>query len=689
MISKPDKFYALRKRAEELLVAPHSSSASYSLAEFRDLLHELDMHRIELELQNDELLKAQRQLQDTNQEYLDFYNFSPVGYLTLDSNGIILKASMTAAGMFGSDKQAIITKPFSDFVLDADQDVLYFYRQALLNHKRAQSCELRLCRSNGQYLWVKLDGLFQTAPEGHDFRLALTDINHLKETEALLSKSEANLRAIFDNVLDGIIKIDEQGLIESTNTAIEHIFGFSTEELSGTVISKLIPKLDWRAYKSRLSHCQDGGKSRFSGLRCELEGLKKDGAWFPVDLGISEISNDQPSCFIITVHDITERKQTEIALQQADCRKNEFLAMLGHELRNPLAPIRNAVQVLKTQSSTSPTLDWCLKVIDRQVGHMALLLDDLLDVARIMQDKITLKIDHVDFNEIIDSAIETSYPMIQLRQQELLTSRPDTPMWVEGDRVRLTQALSNLLNNAAKYTDIGGKIMLTVTQEAEDLVIQVQDNGAGIAPEILPHIFDLFTQADSSLARSQGGLGIGLTLTRRLVEMHGGTISASSAGNQQGSEFTLRLPLFNAPSIPQPEPSEPVPAAAKLRILLVDDNADVAESLALLLEIQGHELDTADCGLKAIEMAQTFRPQVVLLDIGLPDINGYEVAKRLRKLPETRRAFLIAISGYGQPEDLEQSKSAGFDHHLLKPVHPLKLSSLLTSVEAEMDAVVR
>jgi len=677
MINKPDKFYNLRKRAEELLAAAHPSSIPQSMNELSSLLHELDTHRIELELQNDELLKTQRQLQDTTQDYIDFYNFSPVGYLTLNVAGLILKANMTLTAMLGVKKQALIHKPFSDFILDLDQDILYLYRQKLLNNKGIQSCELRLRKHNGQPLWVKLDGLFASGYEGHDFSLALTDIHHLKETEELLSQSEANLRAILDNVLCAIIKINELGIIQSVNTIAETMFGFSMDELSGSPISRLFPSLDWN--EGQLIHLNSDNEKQMAGIQRELEGTKKSGSSFPVDIGISKISG-QPRCFIVTVHDITERKQTEIAFQQADHRKNEFLAMLGHELRNPLAPIRNAVQVLKTQSAANPTLEWCSKIIDRQVSHMALLLDDLLDVARIMQDKIVLKMDRFDFSEIIDSAIETVHPLIESRKQELTVSRPDRPMWVEGDRVRLTQALSNLLNNAAKYTDEGGKIALKMVQEADDLVITVLDNGSGITPEILPHIFEIFTQADSSLARSQGGLGLGLTLTRRLIEMHGGTVSASSAGEQQGAEFVIRLPLFNAPALIQVPQPEVASSLAKLRILLIDDNADVSESLALLLQLEGHEVDTANCGLTGIEKAQAFRPQVVLLDIGLPDISGYEVARRLRELPETRHAFLVAISGYGQSKDLEQSKSAGFDRHLLKPVDPSHLSDLLMTV---------
>ena len=359
MNENPDKFKVLRKRAEALLSVPHTSSAAHSMEEFCELLHELDTHRIELELQNDELLNTQKQLQDTTQDYIDFYHFSPVGFVTLDSEGIILKANMTLASLFGMEKQDVINKPFSDFVLDTDQDIFYLYRQELLEPEHSQSCELRLRGKRGDVVWVKLDGPFKSAQKGCVMSLALTEINHLKEIEALLIKSESSLRAIFDNVLDGIIRINEHGMIESINAATESLFGYSPEALLGSPINQLLPKLDWCADKNKLAHCRGNSKSKIDGIRQELDGLKKDGSWFPIVLGISEINTAQSRCFIITVHDITERKQAEIALQEADRRKNEFLALLGHELRNPLAPIGNAVQVLKTKSASDPTLEWC------------------------------------------------------------------------------------------------------------------------------------------------------------------------------------------------------------------------------------------------------------------------------------------------------------------------------------------
>ena len=377
------------------------------------------------------------------------------------------------------------------------------------------------------------------------------------------------------------------------------------------------------------------------------------------------------------IHDITDRKRVEAEFKKMDVRKNEFLAMLGHELRNPLAPIRNVVQVMKAQSFTDATLEWGLNVIDRQVSHIVRLLDDLLDIARIMKDKIVLKLERFDFTEIVNSAIEASRPLIEAHTQELIISCPKIPQWVEGDRIRLAQVFTNLLNNAAKYTENGGKITLSVTLEDACVVTKVQDTGIGIPAEILPRIFDPFIQAERSIDHSQGGLGIGLTLVRRLVEMHKGVVTVSSAGIGQGSEFTVRLPLSKVSPDTESPPTESTSLPSKLRILVVDDYRDAAESLALMLKTEGYETITAECGVQAIERALDFRPQIVLLDIGLPDIDGYEVAKQLRRLPETHNAVLIAITGYGQPQDNNLAKAAGFDHYLLKPMDIKKLSALL------------
>lgn len=382
--------------------------------------------------------------------------------------------------------------------------------------------------------------------------------------------------------------------------------------------------------------------------------------------------------------EIAERKRMEQALRENDRHKDEFLAMLAHELRNPLAPIRHALQVLKKHDNPNPTLAWGHTLIERQVTHIARLLDDLLDVARIIQGKIRLKMERCDLTKIITNAVEDCLPLIEARKHHLVLSVSNEPQWLEGDATRLEQVITNLLNNAAKYTEEGGTITLSTLRTGNYALMRIEDTGVGIAPDLLAHVFDLFTQADRSLAHSQGGLGLGLTLVRQLVEKHEGTVTAASAGIGQGSSFTVRLPLLPVEqpaveSLSASEPNSPDSPLSPLRIMVVDDYVDAAESLAMLLEMEGHEVTTVHCGLQAIEQAQVFRPRVILLDIGLPGLNGYEVASRLRALPETRGAMLIALTGYGQAEDRNRSQNAGFDHHLLKPVNFEMLSELLAS----------
>lgn len=343
--------------------------------------------------------------------------------------------------------------------------------------------------------------------------------------------------------------------------------------------------------------------------------------------------------------------------------------------------------MLRKVAQPDPTLDWAHDVIERQVKHMARLLEDLLDVARILQGKIVLKTEPTDLAEVMARAVEDCLPLIEARRQTITLKAQPARLWLQADPIRLEQVLTNLLNNAAKYTGEEGHITLTAVQEDACAVIRVADNGMGIAPEILPHVFDLFIQADRSLAHSQGGLGVGLTLVKKLVEMQGGSISAASAGIDRGSEFTVRLPLLSsaaaATSVVPPVPS---PAASGLRILVADDYSDVAESLAVLLRMEGHEVKAVMCGEEAVACAPSFRPHVVLLDIGLPDLDGYAVAQRLRALPATCSAELIAVTGYGQDDDRQRSRAAGFDHHLLKPVDFSAIRAILAGVSDKLKA---
>ncbi|HEV3341531.1 MAG TPA: ATP-binding protein [Pirellulales bacterium] len=368
-------------------------------------------------------------------------------------------------------------------------------------------------------------------------------------------------------------------------------------------------------------------------------------------------------------------RQKAEALKEVDRRKNEFITVLGHEMRNPLAPLWHAVSVLEIIGRSDASVLEVRDIVRRQVHQLTRLADDLLDISRIAQGKIELRKAPVDVSQAVAQAVETSTPYLRARLHQLDLAPPAEPLWVNGDASRLVQVLGNLLNNAAKYTEPGGRISLIVERENEQAVIRVRDNGIGIPPSMLPHVFELFTQGEWSANHSRDGMGIGLALVRRLVQLHGGTIDASSEGVGHGSEFVVRLPAIAPATAPRPAPpqpdqlQEPAPtSAAGRRILVVDDNVDTTTTLGMLLAVERHVVKVAHDGPAALTAAQEFRPDVILLDIGLPRMDGYEVARRLRELAEMKAVLLVALTGYGQDEDRRRSAEAGFDSHLVKPV---------------------
>ena len=377
--------------------------------------------------------------------------------------------------------------------------------------------------------------------------------------------------------------------------------------------------------------------------------------------------------------EIVERRLAEAELQEANQRKDEFLAMLSHELRNPLAPIRSALEVIRRIAPPDPKFTWASEVMDRQVRHLTRLVEELLDVARISQGKISLNKEPVELCALIAQSIETAQPFIDARGHTLLVKLPERPVWLQGDFARLSQALANLLHNAAKYSEEGGHIQLELRVDNGEALIRVCDNGIGIDAALLPRIFDLFAQGTRSLDRSQGGLGVGLTLARRLVELHGGRLEASSDGLRKGATFTVCIPCISVVHGDDSlQPAVAAPAAAPgRRILIVDDNEDAAESIARYLELEGHEVKTVGDGMQALACVPVFAPQIVVLDIGLPGLSGYDVARRLREMPVTRAALLVALTGYGQKDDQLRATEAGFDHHFVKPADPCKLVELI------------
>ena len=384
--------------------------------------------------------------------------------------------------------------------------------------------------------------------------------------------------------------------------------------------------------------------------------------------------------------DISDRKRTEDLLKEADRYKNEFLATLAHELRNPLAPIYNAVRLLKS-TSCSADQNWAIDVINRQTQQMTRLIDDLLDVGRINANLLHLHKERVKLDTLIETAVETSQPLIDTFGQELIINTPSQPIYLDADSARLSQVIANLLNNAAKYTERGGRIWLSAEQRDGEIVVSVRDSGIGISAKALPHIFEMFMQvpraADETANQAEGGLGVGLTLAKRLVTMHGGTIAAYSEGLGKGSEFIVRLPAAITP--PQDthsrQTSSDTPAFRSLPILVVDDNRDTAASMGMLLQLMGHEIRTAHDGLDAVRIAEQFRPEVLLLDIGLPLADGYQAAKMIREQSWGKDMLLIAVTGWGQEADKRRTLEAGFNHHLVKPVDPATLTRLLASLQ--------
>ena len=389
--------------------------------------------------------------------------------------------------------------------------------------------------------------------------------------------------------------------------------------------------------------------------------------------------------------EVAERERAQGQLEAADRRKDDFLAMLSHELRNPLAAIQGSIELMHKKPIEDPQVQWARDVIARQNRHLTRLIDDLLDVSRITRGKLTLQREAVELRDVAQLAVETVRPLFDARRHELAIHVHDGPLHVEGDAVRLTQVVSNLLANAGKYTEEGGRIELTIQRESaserghDHALIRVIDNGRGISEEAMPRLFEPSTHEERLNSGAHGGLGIGLIVVRGLVEMHGGAVEARSDGPGQGSVFSVRLPLMTAPALsltvaPTHENSAPQPVAeAALRILVVDDNQDSAISMTLLLELQGHEVHVAHGGATAIQLAADKRPDVILLDIGMPGMNGYEVARHLRAQPEFADTLLVAITGYGRAADMKQTRAAGFDHHLVKPVDYEKLQAVLVT----------
>jgi PAS domain S-box-containing protein len=489
------------------------------------------------------------------------------------------------------------------------------------------------------------------------------------------------LAAIVESSEDAIVSKTLDGVITSWNGGAERLFGYPAAEAVGRSITLVIPPDRLDEERQILERLRRGERVE------HYETVRVTKAGRPIDLSLTISPVRDATGRIVgaskVARDISAQKRAEAELREADRRKSEFLAVLAHELRNPLAPLRTGLEVIRRAAHDLTATEQVRGMMERQLGHLVRLVDDLLDLSRITKGKIELRRDRVDLAAAVRDAVEASRPVLDERGHELALALPPGPVWVDGDRTRLAQVFANLLNNSAKYTPPGGRVRITAERQGSDAVVTVADDGAGIPADVLPRVFEMFTQADRPMERAQGGLGIGLSLVKGLVEMHGGSVEAHSDGPGKGSTFVVRLTALLAPPPPADAPDDAAPARSggrSHRVLVVDDNEDGANSLALLLEIQGYVTRTAHDGLAAVDATAAFRPDVVLLDIGLPKLNGYDACRRIRALPGGDGVVLIALTGWGQDEDKARSKEAGFNFHLVKPVDPAALDKLLAGL---------
>ena len=537
--------------------------------------------------------------------------------------------------------------------------------------------------------------LLQARQRAEEELLRAREALELKTAE--LARSLAMMRATLESTADGILVTDGTGQVTGSNQKFLELWR--------------LPRaiMDSKDQRSLLDACSQ----QFDDPCLYLAGIDAIYASSPPEtFDLLELTDgrvfERCSCIqavddrnvgrVWSFRDITERRLAEKSLQrqserlrEADRQKDDFLALLAHELRNPLAPLRNGLQVIRLANGDADAVDQARDMMDRQLGHMVRLIDDLLDASRIGRNKMELRRSRVLLSEIIDNAVETARPAIEAAGLGLGISLPAGPLFLDADLTRLAQVLSNLLTNSAKYTNRGGQIWLTAERSGDDAVITVRDNGTGIAADALPRVFDMFSQAGRSIERTSGGLGIGLALVKGLVEMHGGSVAASSDGPGTGSTFTVRLPVL--PSIsaePEstaapPHDAQP-PAGSPRRILVVDDSRASARTLATVLELLGNEVNTAHDGIEALEAAEKFLPEVILMDLGMPRLNGYEAARRIREKPWGRGAIIIALTGWGRDGDRIQSREAGCNAHLVKPVNLPDLQKLLSDLITDQQS---
>jgi PAS domain S-box-containing protein len=531
-------------------------------------------------------------------------------------------------------------------------------------------------RKDGSRFWanVVITALHDESGALRGFSKITRDLTERRNQEETLRQSEQRFRVLVDGLRDyAIFMLDTDGRVTSWNSGAQRITGYTAEEIRGQHFSVFYPRaaIDRKLPEQELAMAREHGRFEDEGPR-----LRKDGTTFWANVVVSPFYDHEGVLmgYANVARDLTDRKRAE-SLEQAERRTSEFLAMLAHELRNPLAPINNALHLLALKPPADATEKWVREVLHRQTAQITRLIDDLLDVSRITRAAIPLDVRPLDVRAVVRAAVEGSMQWIQARGHALsIELPPNEALTVLADEVRLTQVLHKLLHNAARYTPEGGQLSIGARREASEVVICVKDNGVGMDAELLRSAFDLFKQGQPAVQRPQGGLGIGLTLVQRLVRLHGGTVEARSAGVDRGSEFTVRLPV--AHEQPASAAADERASSTPRRVLVIDDNSDAANALRMLLENDGHSVRVAHDGVSGLALAREYRPEYLLLDIGLPRLNGYDIAASVRGDPELKDTTIVAITGYGQVHDRARTAAVGFDHHLTKPVEFTALQEL-------------
>ena len=608
------------------------------------------------------------------------------GFYSVDREGVTIMCNAAFLKMLGfRHEDEAIGKKLHNVIHHSHPDGSHYCVDDCPIYRAAQYGEPALVEDE---MFFRLDGTgfpveYRARPVWRDGQLqgavcTFVDLTERRRTEHALRRSEAHLQSVFGQTAAGICETDLTGRILQINDHYCEIVGRPREELLAMRMQEITHPDDLPGNVPLFKRTASTGEP----FEIEKRYVRPDGSivWVNNAVSLIRVPGEDASDSILAVcMDVTKRKRAEEALREADRRKDEFLAMLAHELRNPMAPIRAAADLLETRELAPEQRRRTSQIIARQVRHMTGLVDDLLDVSRVTRGLIALQKTRLDVKQVIADAIEQTRPLMEAKRHRLVVDLASDAAQVLGDHKRLVQVLSNLLNNAAKYTPAGGRIAVTMGATDGQVELEVADNGIGIAPELQERVFDLFTQADRSPDRSQGGLGIGLALVRSLVELHGGSVACRSAGPGQGSRFIVTLPRAVGQEAPAPGgDDEPVAApSARRRILVVDDNVDAAQMLGMCLEAAGHDVMIEYAPLPALERARLAQPEICVLDIGLPGIDGNELARRLRTHPETSGATLIALTGYGQEQDRQNAMAAGFDHHLVKPVAAPELLALV------------